>query len=72
MRKNILQPANTICVAEQIKKYLCDNIYMLCLALTAIGSYGFFISHFSVSVDDLKYHYTITEGCSRRDVIPAA
>lgn len=34
--------------------YINDKIYMISLILTAIGSYGFLITHFSVSVDDLE------------------
>ena len=47
------------CFAKNLKndflKYLNDKIYMLCLLITAIGSYGFLITHNSVSVDDLEY-----------------
>lgn len=49
-------------VREKIKEYLNDRIYMLCLLLTAAGSYGFLISHYSVSIDDLGADYYYNQG----------
>lgn len=40
---------------ENFISYIKDPIYMLLLIITAVGSYGFLITHYSVSVDDLEY-----------------
>ena len=57
MKQKLIIPPHSAPLKEQINSYLHDTVYMLLLALTAIGSYGFLISHFSVSIDDLRYDY---------------
>ncbi|MBP9988747.1 MAG: glucosyltransferase domain-containing protein, partial [Ruminococcus sp.] len=42
---------------DNILKYLNDRIYMLFVILTAVGSYGFLISHHTVGIDDLEYDF---------------
>lgn len=42
---------------------LCKNkLYMIVLALTAAGSYGFLITHQTVGIDDTPYAYYFEEG----------
>ena len=57
MKEKLIKPPYSIPLKEQINNYLHDPVYMILLALTAIGSYGFWISHFSVSNDDLLYNF---------------
>ncbi|MBP9988033.1 MAG: glucosyltransferase domain-containing protein, partial [Ruminococcus sp.] len=42
-------------IKNDFLKYLNDKFYMLFLLITALGSYGFLITHYSVSIDDLEY-----------------
>lgn len=57
MKHKLITPPHSVPLKEQINRYLHDTVYMLLLALTAAGSYGFLISHYSVSTDDLLYRY---------------
>lgn len=43
--------------------HLCGNkLYMFMLCLTALGSYGFLITHQTVGIDDTPYAYYFEEG----------
>lgn len=39
---------------DGVLNYISNKVYMLFLLLTAIGSYGFLLTHYSISIDDLS------------------
>lgn len=46
------------------KKFLSNTVYRVMLLLSAIGSYGFFITHGTVGIDDTPYSYYFKDGLS--------
>lgn len=45
-----------------LKEFYKDKIYMLLLVFTALCSYGFLVTHFTVGIDDTPYAYYFEEG----------
>lgn len=42
-------------IKNGLSSYVNDKFYLLTLIITAIGSYGFLVTHYSISLDDLEY-----------------
>ena len=40
---------------DEIKKFMQNKIFIICLILTAILSFGFGITHISIGIDDLCF-----------------
>ena len=59
MKKVKFESGSAESVFDILKKglfsYINDRLYMIALIITAIGSYGFLVTHYSVSIDDLDY-----------------
>lgn len=47
---------------DELRGFWRDKYFMLALAFTAIGSYGFLITHATVGIDDTPYAYYFEEG----------
>lgn len=57
MRKKINRINNTLqpfSIKKELYRYLTDFPFMLCLCITALLMYGFFLTHNTISVDDLS------------------
>ena len=48
------QPKNSLGLKDGIMSYISNKAYMIFLLLTAVGSYGFLLTHYSISMDDLS------------------